>query len=135
MNKITVSLIDDSMVYQTLVKNMLTKVKYIQEVQQFINGKEALDHYASLNILPDLILLDIKMPIKNGWEFLEAFKAITQKADKKIVIYIVSSSISKYDHLKAKTYPEVYEYIVKPMTQKKLDQAITKAVELLTQED
>ena len=66
---------------------------------------------------PDLILLDINMPILDGWQFLEEFKALKDKLSKDIVIYIVSSSDNVTDKNKAKSYQaEVKNYYLKPMT-------------------
>ena len=64
--------------------------------------------------LPQLILLDLNMPIMDGWEFLDEFIKIPCK--QKITIYIITSSIDRADVEKAKTYSNVSNYILKPVT-------------------
>nr|WP_321222116.1 response regulator [uncultured Psychroserpens sp.] len=68
--------------------------------------------------LPDIILLDINMPIMDGWQFLDEFVKI--ESHKLITIYIVSSSIDPQDIKRAKKYQNISNYIVKPITIKKL---------------
>ncbi len=84
----------------------------------FNNGKDALDSLSPLVVsgenVPDVILLDLNMPIMDGWQFLDEFIKI--KTNKKILIYIVSSSIDPADTEKAKKYESVSNFIVKPIT-------------------
>jgi CheY-like chemotaxis protein len=54
------------------------------------------------------------MPVMDGWQFLDEFTKI--KTDKRITLYIVSSSIDNEDFKKAETYEVVSNYIVKPIT-------------------
>lgn len=63
-------IIDDEVDLSSLIKEELTERGY--EVFTATNGKEALD-LLSTRGLPDLILLDMKMPVMNGWEFSQAF--------------------------------------------------------------
>lgn len=67
--------------------------------------------------LPDLILLDINMPILDGWQFLEEFKAMKSQFPKKIIIHIVTSSEDKQDFAKAEFFKEeINKYYTKPVT-------------------
>ena len=88
-----VVLLDDDLIFHFFVKQSLNK--------ELINAKYFTDGYIVLNqlanninneeVLPDIILLDLNMPILNGWNFLELFKSITHNLTKKIEIYIISS--------------------------------------------
>lgn len=84
----------------------------------FNNGKNAFDTLEKIILaegeLPELILLDLNMPIMDGWEFLDAFIQIPCK--QKITLYIITSSIDDEDIKKAKTYSNVSNYILKPVT-------------------
>jgi CheY-like chemotaxis protein len=129
-NKV-ICIIDDDPIYQLLINRIITMSETDYDVISFKNGKEALDRF-KLDIendksLPEIILLDIEMPIMDGWDFMsEIDKALSQKNDK-TAIYIVSSSIAHEDKEKAKTFPEILGYFSKPMDTNKILE-ITKVI-------
>ncbi len=121
MGKInTVSVIDDDDIYTFAVKRIIGNSQVASKTIFFQNGKTALDFFVeNLHIpenLPDLVLLDINMPVLDGWQFMDEFVKISHLLNKKITIYIVSSSIDEADRQKSKSYKEVAGYIVKPVT-------------------
>ncbi|MEQ8534886.1 MAG: response regulator, partial [Imperialibacter sp.] len=75
--------------------------------------------------LPDVILLDINMPVMDGWQFLDEFVKIKPLIKKKITIYMVSSSIDEADLERAKTYEEVSDFIVKPVKAEDLEKMLS----------
>lgn len=79
------------------------------------NGKEALDFIDQSDVkkIPYLILLDINMPVMNGWEFLDALQEKDFKEN--IFVAMVTSSINSNDINTAKKYPQVIEYVEKPL--------------------
>jgi CheY-like chemotaxis protein len=113
--------IDDDPLYLLLVKKTIIKYEFAKTISAFSNGLEAFDSLKNLiNVpasLPDIILLDINMPIMDGWDFLDQFLPFLQKTQKKISIYIVTSSIAENDKIKAKTYPTIKDYLLKPIDQ------------------
>jgi CheY-like chemotaxis protein len=113
--------IDDDPLYLLLVKKTIIKYEFAKTISAFSNGLEAFDSLRnSFNdpaALPDIILLDINMPIMDGWEFLDQFLPFLQKTTKKISIYIVTSSIAENDRIKAKSYPTIKDYLLKPIDQ------------------
>jgi CheY-like chemotaxis protein len=74
---------------------------------------------ASPDSLPDLILLDLNMPIMDGWQFLEEFSR-SQPA-KKIALYVVSSSIDPVEHRRAASYHVVSNFFIKPLMREDLE--------------
>lgn len=112
--------IDDDVIYQFAVKLNLNQLKLAQTVLTFSNGELAKDFFiakrAEPEALPDVVLLDINMPVMDGWDFLDWFKDFKSHINKPIPIFMVSSSIDRRDIEKAKSYQEVKDYIPKPLT-------------------
>ncbi|MGW8122177.1 response regulator [Roseivirga echinicomitans] len=119
MKKVDVAcIIDDDPIFVFGAKRMMELSDFCDGFMVFQDGKSALDGLSSIlaadKNLPELILLDLNMPVMDGWQFLDEFTKI--KTNKKITLYIVSSSINKEDLKRAETYEVVSNYIVKPIT-------------------
>jgi len=94
--------------------NMITKTdgnSGIDYLQQLIQNKEP---------LPTLILVDINMPISDGWEFLDKYKQLA--IDQNIDVYILTSSVFDIDIERSKDYEFLAGFISKPITVEKLDE-------------
>ena len=119
MRKKTIWTIDDDLIYQIIVKKIIHKSDMFSVASSFKNGKEAIDALTNSLIneeaLPDIILLDINMPIMDGWEFMEKMTLLKPAVMKSIIVYIVSSSIATEDKDKSKTYPAILGYLSKPL--------------------
>ncbi|MDF0709202.1 response regulator [Flagellimonas okinawensis] len=128
MNKAYI--VDDDPIHQFGMKLLLKRVEFSKEILAFYNGQEAIDALLEAveknETLPSIIFLDLNMPIKDGWGFLDDFVQIPHNNRKKITVYVVSSSIDPVDLERAKTYEVVSNYIVKPIEESQL-------VELLAQ--
>ena len=123
MKKVNLTcIIDDDPIFVFGIKKVMELINFSDSIMVFKNGQEALDNLRPIILakksLPDVILLDLNMPVLDGWQFLDEFIKIP--CPKKIIIYIVSSSIDPEDVLKAKSYREVSDYIVKPITIERL---------------
>ncbi len=120
--------VDDDEVYIMGVKRLIRRTDIINDIQFFENGKLALDtlleNKGDAEALPTVILLDINMPIMDGWEFLEKYKTIRDELAKHIIIYMVSSSINPRDIERAKEYSDVMEYLEKPVTLEEIQKMI-----------
>lgn len=125
MEKINVTcVIDDDAVYNFTIKRAFDSAQFTKRLLMFPNGQMALDYFTSHiedeTNLPDLVLLDLNMPVLDGWQFLDKFSALKPRIGKKIIIYIISSSIMEEDMTRAKSISEVSDYIIKPITPEKL---------------
>ncbi len=118
------ALVDDDEIFVFLTTRMLQQSKLVDLIKIFENGYDALvflkQNIGDIEALPDIILLDLSMPIMDGWQFLEEFVKINPVIGKKIIIYICSSSISPDDVTRAKSVSAVSDFIIKPMTKEKL---------------
>jgi CheY-like chemotaxis protein len=122
-------IIDDDPIHVFLTKKYIEKAGGIDAVEVFKNGKEAYDYLSTINSihgqLPELILLDINMPIWDGWRFLDEFRKLQIK--EKINIYLSTSSIYKEDYERAKEYGLTNKYLVKPLSLEKITSIINSA--------
>lgn len=118
------TLIDDDDVFVFLTSRMLEKYKLVDLIKIFDNGYDALvyikENLDNIEALPDIILLDLSMPIMDGWQFLEEYVKINPRIGKKITLFICSSSISPDDYTRAMNINAVSDFIIKPMTKEKL---------------
>jgi CheY-like chemotaxis protein len=125
MRKIdTLCIVDDDDIFQYITQKVVEKTELVKTIKVFSNGLEAINFIDSAlsnhDVLPDVILLDLNMPILDGWGFLEEYIIRKPRIGKIITIYIVSSSIDPVDIERAKTISEVTDFVVKPLTQDKL---------------
>lgn len=114
----SVFVIDDDLVFHLIMKKLFAKSDLNVNTKYFFNGNQAIeDLKGDSNSAPDLILLDINMPVCDGWQFLDEFKKIKSLFDKEITVYLVSSSNDASDKDKAKEYlNEIKAFYNKPMT-------------------
>lgn len=123
-NKITY-VIDDDKLSIKLMSMLISKNNFCDEIISFFNPQTALNELknnaSTPSKLPDVILLDLNMPILDGWQFLDEFTLI--EFSKKIIVFIVSSSIDPSDLEMTKKYPIVKDYIIKPLNAEKLKHA------------
>lgn len=127
--KPSIFIVDDDALYKLLLKKSLKKLPYEIMVNCYDNGEEALLSLQKLKtqkeLLPDIILLDINMPVMDGWDFLDAYKKIKTELSKPINIYMASSSIAANDLEKAKHNSDVLNYLVKPISLSKIHELFT----------
>lgn len=130
MKKIDIAcIIDDDPIFVYGAKRILEIGKICHSILIYHDGKEAFDKLSQIILtnqkLPDLILLDINMPVWDGWQFLDEFVKIP--IQQKITIFMVSSSIDPSDNERIKSYEAVSDFIIKPITVDKLLQSLSQA--------
>ncbi len=120
-----VYLVDDDAIYHSITEMLLARVSRPVQFKGFNQGRAAMDQLIKdkdePQSLPDLILLDINMPIMNGWEFLTEFSNVHSALSKKPKISMMSSSSLEDDISRALTDQNVMEFVTKPITIEKLE--------------
>lgn len=120
-----VLLIDDNDTDNFISRRVIELTEFAQRIVVKSSGRQALDYlqeYAqSPDDLPDLIFLDINMPIMDGFMFLYEFETLPNDIQQKARVIILSSSEDRRDVDKIITNPAVIKYITKPLTQDDLE--------------
>lgn len=113
-------IIDDDQINNFLFSRIIKITGVSENAETVTSARKGLDlleqKIASGEKLPDIIFLDINMPLMNGWDFLDKYQKLPTKARKEINLYMLSSSNFPEDINKAKTYEDVVDYITKPLT-------------------
>lgn len=113
-------LVDDDFIFRETAEVLIQFAGIAEEIRQFENGLEAYDVLVELkeqpDALPDIMLLDINMPVMNGWELLEEIRRDQKTIQEQVQIYILTSSIAQEDLNLSKEYDFIAGYITKPLT-------------------
>lgn len=122
----TVCIIDDDKIHHFTIEKTIKLQGLSKHLLSFHDGLEAIaffnENLDNAAILPDVIFLDLNMPVINGWQFLQQYAAFKAKIAKKIRIYVVSSSINESEISRAIAIDEVSGYLEKPLRPEEIRQ-------------
>jgi CheY-like chemotaxis protein len=126
LEKINLLVIDDDDINIFIIKKIVEKTGFDINMVSKSNGQQAIDYLQHTidnhQPLPNLILIDINMPVMNGWEFIEAYQSLGITAP--VDLYILSSSVYENDIEKTKSYTSVKGFISKPLSMERLTELI-----------
>jgi CheY-like chemotaxis protein len=114
-----------------ICKKVIIKAAFSEEIIFANNGKEALDLIDNFSSqknnkqfeMPQLIFLDLNMPIMNGWDFLQQFQENYAKDFTNTKVIILSSTVDPADYGKAKQYKNIVSHFLsKPITVEMLEE-------------
>lgn len=127
--------VDDDPITLMLCKKVIGKTLFSNEIITAQNGEQALHYFDAIkksnannasHKVPQLIFLDLNMPVMGGWEFLECFSDPEYSDFNAIKVVVLSSTIDPEDLEKAKKYPMVIDFLSKPITISMLDYLTTR---------
>ena len=130
MMNVDVIIIDDDPVSVFLHRVVVEKSELTTGPLGFSNGRDALDHLdvRDHRDKPCLLLLDINMPLMNGWELLEQINL--RSYAEHVFVMIISSSVDVNDRKKAKTFKQVVGHLEKPIDVKALRNSLQTLIVL-----
>lgn len=118
-SKPIIAVVQDDLLYQTLTQKILQASGFPNEILLFNNGSFMIsylqEHKEDSQKLPDIILLDMNMPVMDGWAFLEEYEKLSPLLNKNSSIFIHTSSLYIEDLDKVKGYSCVTGSIPKPL--------------------
>ena len=122
----TVMLVDDNDTDNYISQRIMELSGFSDNILTNNNGKAALEyleqHQNDVSQLPDIIFLDISMPIVDGYVFLYEFEKYSQTVKDKCKVAILTSSDNKQDIDRMSGNEFVFKYVIKPITEDVLNE-------------
>ena len=119
----TVMLIDDNEIDNLINQKMIEAASIAENIYTHTGAKSAIEFLRNMEklevadkVLPDVIFLDIDMPLMDGFQFLDEFEKLSNVAKKKCKIVMLTSSINPQDFNRSKKYENVRLYLNKPLS-------------------
>ncbi len=117
---INVLLVDDDHLNNFISTKYIKKYFANSNITSCLNGKIAIDLLTENEtnkpgFVYDYILLDLNMPVMNGWEFLDNYTYLKMEKKEKCNVFLLTSSVHAEDQKRANSYGFVKDYVIKPL--------------------
>ncbi|MCC8410469.1 response regulator [Mucilaginibacter sp. UR6-1] len=117
-------LIDDNYIDNFVTSRILESANFAEKIEVYQSPSEAIDALRDGKVKPDVIFLDIRMPLMSGFEFLQEYDKLTIDKDN-IKMYMLSSSLDPTDIRKSSDNKYITQFIHKPLTFQVLEDICT----------
>jgi len=125
----SVLLLDDNFATNFFHKKIIEKAEAAEQVLEFRSGTNALKYLKQDGIeQPDLIMVDINMPVMDAWEFLEKLEKLYQNKERTTRVILLSTSLSPSDKEKADNIAAIEEVLLKPLTKESILEVVNNVV-------
>ena len=124
-----VLLIDDDEIVNSINQVIIKHAKFAEEVVALTGVSQAIEFLKAEDAnggVPDVIFLDLNMPDRNGWDFMDEFTQLEIKTPK---VVMLTSSISIKDEKKAKSSEDIAAYVSKPLSPEILDKIYEESLQ------
>ena len=114
-----IGIIDDDTIYHFILTSIINKNKLAESILSFLDGEKAIQYLTENKMnnekIPDVLFLDVNMPIMDGWMFIQEYARIKTDITKKTLVFMLSSSANPIDIERADKISEISNYIIKPI--------------------
>ena len=121
--------IDDDPIDHFLMKHILRGKNYFDTTTYTVYGSLVLDymeeHKSEPEKLPDMIFIDLNMPLFSGWDFLKRLEQMQHTIEKDIPVYVISSSLRPDDRATSSMYSFVQDFISKPVDSAEIERIVS----------
>jgi CheY-like chemotaxis protein len=128
--KDSILLVDDESVFNFINTKILVGLGVSDEIHTALNGNEALDlinnYYSGSQSMPRLILIDLNMPLLDGFGFIQAFQRLHIPNKDRVVLAILTSSVSEWDRERAQSLG-IKHFLTKPVSEAALRAVLNEA--------
>jgi DNA-binding NarL/FixJ family response regulator len=114
-------LIDDDILFRFCIEAIVKENSFVKTLNLISSASDAIQKLKDASVspdhkMPDLIFVDLNMPVMNGWEFIETVIGLNLIDHNQTMIYILSSSLDPRDFERAKSYAQITGFVPKPLT-------------------
>lgn len=124
-----VMLVDDSEIDNLINQKMIEAADIAEMIFSHTGARSAIEFLRNIEklpdpdpVIPDLIFLDIDMPLMDGFQFLDEFEKLTIRTKQKIRIVMLTSSVNPQDYTQSKKYGTVQLFLNKPLSHQSIIQ-------------
>ena len=126
-------LVDDSEATNAMNVYLFNRLNAAEQIDVAVNGAEAIDYLTAQDAngeypRPELIVLDLNMPVMNGLEFLDAYRELEEDIKGGVIIIMLTTSMLESDQKSARGFQSVVGYQSKPLTLDKAQEMWSKCL-------